>query len=87
MRAATVELFTTAKTPRSSTASCGCGFGIGGTGCAVSIRHNGASPGVNVEFAMYPALGYEVVIVASQDPPVAGPLMQLVRSILSDVQP
>jgi D-alanyl-D-alanine carboxypeptidase len=67
----TEEMFTPAVSvgtaPSGATAEYGLGFVITTSGDVVRIGHTGGFPGISSWFAMYPDLGYTVVILSNYD--------------------
>jgi D-alanyl-D-alanine carboxypeptidase len=58
------------------------GFGEATQSGGRIVGHNGGAPGVNAEFDMYPAAGYDVVVLSNYDPPSATAVITKAREIL-----
>jgi D-alanyl-D-alanine carboxypeptidase len=44
-----------------------------------AIGHGGGAPGMNTSFAVYPDMGYTIIILANQDPPAADEAGKFIR--------
>ncbi|MDB5441777.1 MAG: beta-lactamase family protein [Phenylobacterium sp.] len=62
----------------------GFGFGVGHVDGHRWFGHNGGSPGVNVETAMFPEDQVTVVVLGNRDPPTATRLFRRLQSVLFD---
>jgi CubicO group peptidase (beta-lactamase class C family) len=60
----------------------GFGFGVGRLDGHRWFGHNGGSPGVNVETAMFPEDQVTVVVLGNRDPPTATRLFRRLQSAL-----
>lgn len=58
------------------------GFGVEQRDGLRSVGHEGGFPGVSSSIAMYPDLGYTVVVLANEDPPSSSVIANRARALL-----
>ena len=78
-----VDEFTTGKVTMGPVMKYAFGFGDMHLGNVRIVGHNGGAKGVNAEFDSYPELGYDVVVLANLDPPIASTVIGRIRQIIS----